>query len=149
MDISCSPPQPLPIWLAYLNLSGPSVTSRRVSWTRGFLISASTWLQMHSQIPGTISRSQSMRRLGLEFTSNNMGFPSSNSNTSKPRICNSLCMVNQFIIMQRMLNLLTFCFICWFGNVSQKYENNLQCVVNISSKVTVLSSKFKNYTLIW
>ena len=33
-------------------------------------------------------------------------------------------------------SVLTFSFICWFGNVSQKDKNNLQCIVNISSKVT-------------
>ena len=31
---------------------------------------------------------------------------------------------------------LTFSFICWFGNVSQKDKNNLQRIVNISSKVS-------------
>ena len=33
-------------------------------------------------------------------------------------------------------NKLKFCFICWFGNVSQKDKNKLQRVVNISSKIT-------------
>ena len=33
-------------------------------------------------------------------------------------------------------SVLTFSFICWFGNVSQKDKNNLQRIVNISSKVT-------------
>ena len=33
-------------------------------------------------------------------------------------------------------SVLTFSFICWFGNVSQKDNNNLQRIVNISSKVT-------------
>ena len=32
---------------------------------------------------------------------------------------------------------------CWFGNVSQKDKNNLQCIVNISSKIAGL----KQYTL--
>ena len=31
---------------------------------------------------------------------------------------------------------LTFSFMCWFGNVSQKDNNKLQRVVNISSKIT-------------
>ena len=33
-------------------------------------------------------------------------------------------------------SVLTFSFICWFGNASQKDKNNLQRIVNISSKVT-------------
>ena len=33
-------------------------------------------------------------------------------------------------------SVLTFSFICWFGNVSQKDKNSLQRIVNISSKVT-------------
>lgn len=33
-------------------------------------------------------------------------------------------------------SVLTFSFICWFGNVRQKDKNNLQRIVNISSKVT-------------
>ena len=33
-------------------------------------------------------------------------------------------------------SVLTFSFICWFGNVSQKYKNKLQRVVNINSKIT-------------
>ena len=33
-------------------------------------------------------------------------------------------------------SVLTFYFICWFGNVSQKEKNNLPRIVNISSKVT-------------
>ena len=33
-------------------------------------------------------------------------------------------------------SVLTFSFICWFGNVSQKDKNNLQRIVNISSKVS-------------
>ena len=35
-------------------------------------------------------------------------------------------------------SVLTFSFICWFGNVSQKDKNKLQRVVNISSKITGL-----------
>ena len=31
---------------------------------------------------------------------------------------------------------LTFSFMCWFGNVSQKDNNKLQRVANISSKIT-------------
>ena len=33
-------------------------------------------------------------------------------------------------------SVLTFSFICWFGNVRQKDKNNVQRIVNISSKVT-------------
>ena len=33
-------------------------------------------------------------------------------------------------------SVLTFSFICWFGNISQKDKNNLQRIVNISSKVS-------------
>ena len=33
-------------------------------------------------------------------------------------------------------SVLTFSFICWFGNVNEKDKNNLQRIVNISSKVT-------------
>ena len=33
-------------------------------------------------------------------------------------------------------SVLTFSFICWFGNVSQKDKNKFQCVVNISGKIT-------------
>ena len=33
-------------------------------------------------------------------------------------------------------SVLTFSFICWFGNVRQKDNNNLQRIVNTSSKVT-------------
>ena len=33
-------------------------------------------------------------------------------------------------------SILTFSFICWFGNVRQKDKNNLERIVNISSKVT-------------
>ena len=33
-------------------------------------------------------------------------------------------------------SVLTFSFICWFGNVRQKDKNNLQRIVNIRSKVT-------------
>ena len=36
-------------------------------------------------------------------------------------------------------SVLTFSFICWFGNVSQKDKNSLQRIVNISSKVTVVT----------
>ena len=35
-------------------------------------------------------------------------------------------------------SVLTFYFICWFGNVNQKDKNTLQRVVNISSKITGL-----------
>ena len=35
-------------------------------------------------------------------------------------------------------SVLTFSFICWFGNISQKDKNKLQRVVNISSKITGL-----------
>ena len=35
-------------------------------------------------------------------------------------------------------SVLTFSFISWFGNVSQKDKNKLQRVVNISSKITGL-----------
>ena len=33
-------------------------------------------------------------------------------------------------------SVLIFSFICWFGNVSPKDKNNLQRVVNVTSKVT-------------
>ena len=33
-------------------------------------------------------------------------------------------------------SVLMFSFICWFGNIRQKDKNNLQRIVNISSKVT-------------
>ena len=36
----------------------------------------------------------------------------------------------------------TFCFICWFGNVSQKDKNKTQCVVNISSRITGFKQSF-------
>ena len=35
-------------------------------------------------------------------------------------------------------SVLTLSYICWFWNVSQKDKNNLQCIVEISSKVTGL-----------
>jgi len=35
-------------------------------------------------------------------------------------------------------SVLTFSFICWFGNIAQKDKNNLQRIVNISSEATVL-----------
>ena len=35
-------------------------------------------------------------------------------------------------------SVLIFSFICWFENVSQKDKNDLQRIVNISSKVTSL-----------
>ena len=48
-------------------------------------------------------------------------------NTSLSMVCKSC-----------IQSVLTFSFICWFGNVSQKDKNNLQRIVglNISSKVT-------------
>ena len=39
---------------------------------------------------------------------------------------------------------LTFSFMCWFGNVSQKDKNKLQRVVNISSKITSLKQSSLN-----
>ena len=78
--------------VTYLDLNSlacfPGLRSLNVSLMSEILISSSTGLGLDSTMPGDTSCSKSSRRLGFALTSNRIGFRSSVTRISKPKICN-------------------------------------------------------------